>query len=372
MRQFTRFLAGTLVMVALVTGCSQAAPVPTPAPTKAAEPAKPVAITAPAAPAATTAPVAAPTAAPTKAAEAPAQKSSYPEKGKTITLIVPWAAGGVTDVGARLLAAGMEKDLGVPVQVVNKAGAASQVGLTEMAKSKPDGYTIALANKPADLVCYLDPERKSAFGRQDLVPVAMHVVDPAAIAVKASSPYKDLKDLVEAGKKADGKLPVVDTGILSQGHFGILDLQRATGAKFANTHLDGAPALTALLGGHVEANFSALGNFPVPLKSGEIRLLGVGSTKESPFAPGVKTYEAQGFKMASLDASRGIVAPKGTPKEAIDVLAASMKRVMADPQHQKQMADMYLPLQYMGPEEFAAYWDSYEKVVVDLMKLPRE
>ena len=182
-----------IAAVALVAAaCSApAAPAPTAAPAapKPAEPTKPAAPQPTAAPAAPQ-----PTAVP--AAKAPA----YPEKGKTISMIVPFGAGGSTDIGARLLAAGMEKELGVPVQVVNKAGAGSQTGLTEIATSKPDGYTIGFANLPTANLVYTDPERKATFSSRTLVApagISKEMVDVLTAAMKKAMDAADHKQKMD-------------------------------------------------------------------------------------------------------------------------------------------------------------------------------
>ena len=153
-------------------------------------PAAPAPTTAPAAPAAPKAaePTKAPAAAPAQPTAAPAPKATYPEKGKAITMIVPFGAGGSTDIGARLLAVGMEKELGTPVNVQNKGGAGSQTGLTELAGAKPDGYTIGFANLPTANLVYSDPDRKANFSAKSFQPIGSQVVDPSAIGVAANSP----------------------------------------------------------------------------------------------------------------------------------------------------------------------------------------
>src|SRR5512133_1706148 len=108
----------------------------------------------------------------------PASAADYPQKGKTIQMIVGNAAGGPTDLGARIMAAGLEKELGVPVVVVNKPGANGQIQLTQVASSKPDGYTFGTVNFPVTITGYLDPARKATYNRKSFEPLALHVNDP--------------------------------------------------------------------------------------------------------------------------------------------------------------------------------------------------
>jgi tripartite-type tricarboxylate transporter receptor subunit TctC len=174
-------------------------------------------------------------------------KVSFPA-GKPITIIVPYAAGGTTDVGARLLAELLEKELSTPVQVVNKPGSASQVGLTELVNAKPDGYTLSYGVLPTIITHYLDPERRAPYTRENFQPVALHHLVPAMLAVRTDSPYKTLNDLIEAAKANPGQIKVSDSGLMANPHLSVLLLERAAGVRFASVHFDGgAPSVTALL-----------------------------------------------------------------------------------------------------------------------------
>lgn len=317
-------------------------------------------------------PTAAPKPAPTKAPEAPKPtaapaKAAFPEKGKAINLLVAFPAGGSTDVGARLLAPLMEKSLGTPVQVVNRGGAGGQVGWTELAGYKPDGYGIGYVNLPSIITQYLDPERKAVFKRESFQPLAMHVVDPAVIAVAADSPYKTAKDLLDAAKANPEKIKAGADGILTDDHLNILQLERMSGAKFATVQFEGgAPKMTALLGGHIDAAFGNVGDTVSQFKSGKIRVLAVLDKEENKFYPGIKTLEAQGYKVYGAS-SRGVAAPAGTPKEAVDALSQSIKKAMEDEDHKKKMDESGLTLRYFGPAEFEAYWSDMEKDIEPLM-----
>ncbi|MGE5618913.1 MAG: tripartite tricarboxylate transporter substrate binding protein [Sphingomonadaceae bacterium] len=331
------------------TACgAPAAPAPTAAP-KDATKAPAAATQAPAA--ATQAPAAQPTQAP---------KVAFPEKGKTITMIVPFGAGGSTDVGARLLVPGMEKALGVSIQVVNKSGAGSQTGLTEIAKSKPDGYTIGFANLPNTNLIYSDPERKAVFNKDSFVPIGVQVVDPSAVGVKASGKYKTIKDLVEAGKAEPEKVKFGSDGPMTDDHLGIYQLEKASGAKFANVGFDGAAAnLSALLGDHIDASFGHVGDFLAQVKSGQVRVLAVADTERSKYYPDAPTFIEAGYKITNAS-SRTLVAPAGTPQEIVDILSAAMKKAMDEPEHMKKMDEAGLTVRYMDSKKAAEFWASLD------------
>lgn len=357
--RYVFWVAMLVIASALAVACTQATPAPTPtAPPKAAEPTKP------AAPAKAAEPTKVAAAQPTTA---PAKKPEYPAPGKTITMIIPWAAGGPTDVGGRLLAAALEKDLGVPVQVVNKAGAGSQVGITELAKAKPDGYTIGITNLPSSITPYLDPSRNAAYGRKDLLPVANHVWDPETVGVAANSSFKTLKDLVDAAKAKPKQIKAAITGLQSDNHLALLLFQKTAGIEFAVVTMEGtAQANPALLGGHVDVSFQSTGGLAPLAKNGQARLLGMMDKKEHKFFPDVKTFEAQGYQV-SYASSRGVSVPAGTPKEVVEVLSQSIKKAIDSEEMQKKMDESYMQQRYMGPDEYATYWNEFEAQTKQLL-----
>jgi len=296
----------------------------------------------------------------------------YPIKGRTITMIVPSTAGGGTDTAARLLAPMMQKDLGTPVQIVNKPGASMQVGLSEVAAAKPDGYTLVFSVLPTATSIYLDPERKSTFARKDLQPIGLIYEAPFCVWVRAASPYKTLKDLADAAKAAPDKIKAGTTGYMSTGHFANIEFQRAAGTKMATVNFQGGgPEMTALLGGHIDVAFNSISEGLSHLKSGDLRVLGVMNEQENAFLPGVKTVEAQGFKAQPIGSDIGLSSPAGLPKEIIDLLTNSLRKSMGDESFKKRMIEQGYNLRYLPPQDYAAHWDRVDarfKILIDLAK----
>jgi tripartite-type tricarboxylate transporter receptor subunit TctC len=303
----------------------------------------------------------------------PTKAIKFPEAGKTITMIVPYTAGGGGDIGARLLAPIMAKELGGNIEVVNRVGAGSQVGVTELAQAKPDGYTIGFTHLPAVITIYLDPERQSVFTKKSLQTIGMYVIDPDALAVKADSPYKTMKDLVDAAKAAPGKISIGDSGILSDGHIAIMQLQQLSGARFAIVHgAGGAQGTADLLGGQVTAQNMNLGGSNLELvRSGQVRFLGIFDKQTSANYPGVPTAESQGFPIFSAT-SRAISAPAGTPSEIVALLTGAMKRAMEGAELKQKAKDLGLVLAYMSPTELDKYWTDMETSVKPLMDLAKK
>ena len=341
---------------------------PAAAPAATTAPAKPAATTAPAAAGATMAPAATKPAAPAATAAPAAAKSSFPEKGKPITIVVPVNAGGGSDVSTRLMLPAMEKILGTQVQVVNKPGAGQQLGHTDFAKSKPDGYTLDMTNLPTTLTTYLDKERQAIYNRKTFMTIAAPVMDPGAIFVKADSPYKTLKDLVEAAKAKPSTIKGSTTGILSAPHLELLQTEKATGAKFATVHFDGAaPATTALLGGHIDVQFAFIGDMGSQIKGGEIRAISVLDDQESPYLPGIKTAKSEGYNVTSL-VPRGYSAVAGTPADVVAVLEDAFKKTSEDAEVKKKQDEMFLTQKFLGSKAYGEFWDKMEVELTPLVE----
>jgi tripartite-type tricarboxylate transporter receptor subunit TctC len=277
---------------------------------------------------------------------------------KPVQLMVAYPPGGSTDIAARIVASIAEKDLGQSIVVVNKAGAGGQVGWTDMSRQKPDGYYIGFINLPALNTVILDPDRKASFGIDAFVPLINQVLDPGIIWVKADSPYKTLKDLVDAARRNPNKISAATTGILSDDHLAILMVEEAApGALFRLVHMDGgAPQMTAILGGHIDVAFDNVGSVFKRVRTGEVRVLAVMDTQRSRFLPDVPTTPELGYPSVISNSTRGIAVPKGTPQPVIKRLEQAFKKAMEDPDHVKKMEDAGLSLRVMVGEEYAKYY----------------
>lgn len=298
---------------------------------------------------------------------APAAASDFPIKGKPIEMIVPFGAGGPTDGAARLLATSLEQKLGVPVTVLNRPGASTQLGATQLARAKPDGHTIGFVSLPQLITAYLDPARKAVFSRKDLQPFALHVSDPITIAVRADSPHKTLADLVAALKKAPSAVKGGTGGFMGTTHLAYLEMERLAGVKFALVNFEGsAPGLAALLGGHIDVHMDTVAGAFARVKAGEIRVLAVADSVENAFLPGVKTFEAQGVPMR-FAAARGLALPAGTPGAIEKTLGDAVRAIIDTEEHRQKMTAMGQSLRHLGPEAFSKFWADSEQQVERLM-----
>jgi tripartite-type tricarboxylate transporter receptor subunit TctC len=283
------------------------------------------------------------------AAAAPA----FPEKSKSIDLIVPSTAGGSADLVARLLGPGMERELGIPVRVVNRVGAGNQVGVSELARSKKDGYTFGITNLPHTPLLYLNPDRK-------------------AVAVKADSPYKTMRELIDAAKANPEKIKIATLGIYGPEHLRIIQLQKLTGAKFANVNFDGiAASRTALLGGHIDVVFSTSAGLGGTIKSGHVRLLGVMDTQPTRFAPDVKTLKSMGYNIRSV-LNLPVSLPAGTPREIVNILTSAAKKTVESEEFKQKAEAVGATPRYLNPEELGELWDEMEAELRTLLEMVKQ
>ena len=299
---------------------------------------------------------------------APAVPEAFPS-GRPITIIVPYAAGGTTDATARMLAAGLEEELGTSVQIANRPGAASQVAMTQLIAARPDGFTLSYAVLPTVINHYLDPLRNAPYSVEDFQMVAHHWLVPGMIAVGTDSPYQTLGDLIGAARENPGAITISDSGLLGNPHLMVLMLEEAAGVKFASVHFDGgAPSVTVLLGGHVSALAGGVSDAVTRVRSGDLRVLAIAAEVESESLEGVPTMGSLGYDVIA-DSMAGIVAPSGTPASIVDMLAEAIGRVVMSDLHEQELRRLgdITPL-YLGPTAYAEAWRAYEARLEPLLQ----
>ncbi len=299
-----------------------------------------------------------------------AQALDYPNK--PIILQVPWPAGGSTDVGARIVAAIAEKKMGQPIVVTNRVGAGSQIGLTETARQKPDGYYLGFASLPALNTIILDPERKALFNLNSLVFIINQVIDPGIIWARGDSPYKTLKDLLDDARKRPGEIRAATTGILGDDHLAILMLEEAAKVKFRIVHFDGgAQVFTAVLGGQVDVAFGNVGDIGTKLKGTPLRILMVMDPQRSKFVPEVPTTAELGFPKIISSSSRGIFGPAGIPAPILKKIQTVFLEAMKEPEHMDKMDKSGLAVKPLVGEEYKKYVYELQERIAPLVEIAR-
>jgi tripartite-type tricarboxylate transporter receptor subunit TctC len=279
-----------------------------------------------------------------------AAQGPYPDR--PITMIVAYAAGGGTDAAARTLARFMEKDLGQPVVVVNRAGAGGEIGWSELARAKPDGYTIGFTNTPGLLTVPI--ERQARFRLEDFAPIANIVDDPGGIWVLADSPYRSLADLLAAARKAPGTIGYGTTGIGSDDHLAMLALERQAGVQFLHIPFAGSSQVrTALLSKTLAVAVVNMAEGITDWRQGLVRPLAQLGPQRWEVTPDVPTAKELGFEVVE-GSMRGVAAPAGVPRPVLDRLAQAVRRVVEEPEFQKAAVQQNLPLRFLGPDEYRA------------------
>ncbi|WP_316980079.1 tripartite tricarboxylate transporter substrate binding protein [Shumkonia mesophila] len=291
--------------------------------------------------------------------------ATYPER--TISLIVPFAPGGGTDLTARTFSPYLEKYLGgTKVIIVNRPGAGGQVGATEIAHVAPDGYTVGLLTVPYMLTHPF--ERETRYTVDSFEPLGNMVFDYSVLATTPDSPFKSLKDVVEYAKAHPSQLTVASAGIGSNTHIDLMMFEQAAGIKLVHVPFGGGGASrNALLGKHVDLCASAIGDMQRFAEEGKVTVLGIHKKTCLETAPNIPTFAEQGFPLFN-GAARGLIGPKGMPKEAVDVLSEATFKACRDPEFVKKSAGMSLPLDCMKHDDYAAYLQKAYKDLGDLWK----
>ncbi|AEC20837.1 hypothetical protein PT7_2297 [Pusillimonas sp. T7-7] len=256
-----------------------------------------------------------------------AHAQSYPQKN--ITLIVPFAVGGITDIVGRGIADELSKELKVPVVVENKTGAGGAIGAQTIAQAPADGYTIGLATVSTHVV---NPACNKNLGYDPLAsftPVALFAQVPNILIARADFPANNLKDLKQLAGKDASDYTFGNTGYCGFGHLLGEQLNSAlqTGIRQV-PYRGGSQAVTDLLGGQVDLMFDAISGHLGNLKAGKLKALGIAAEVEQPLLPGVKTFAEQGAPAVNTPSWYGLIAPASTPEPIVRRLEAAVNKAV--------------------------------------------
>lgn len=277
--------------------------------------------------------------------------ADYP--AKPITFIVPWPAGGTTDIIGRLLAESMSADMGTPIAVVNRVGAGGSLGTKAALDAPKDGYTVLVTTSGNQILTPL--AKDVGYTSADFVPIGQVSSRTLALGVKADAPWKDLKDLQKDAKANPGKYSF--GAVPNVLPFLTLDQW----AKMAGVQLTfvpqqgGAPGVTGTLGGHLNMVPESLASMNSHLKAGTMRALAVFSEDRDPAAPEVPTAKEQGFAVFG-NPFTGLAVAKGTPDAALAKLRASMAKAVKDPAFQDKAIKSGSDVTYLDAEAFGKVW----------------
>jgi len=287
---------------------------------------------------------------------------------RPITIVAPFPPGGVADLTARPVAAAMEKVLKSPVGVVNKTGAAGAVGMQSVAVAKPDGYTLLLALSSISIIPEADKifDRKPAFTVDQFAPIALISADPTVLVVPADKPWKSARDFIEDAKNRPGQISFSSSGIYGTLHMAMELLSHAAGIKLRHVpHAGAGPALTAILGGHVDALASGPAVVLPHIKAGKLRALAGWGDKRVAALPDVPTFKELGYPDAEFYIWAGLFAPKATPEGVLTRLRSAVRDAVNDPDFKAAMDKLETPIAFKQGEEFQRFFDADARRLAD-------
>jgi tripartite-type tricarboxylate transporter receptor subunit TctC len=274
-------------------------------------------------------------------------------------MIVPFPPGGVADIVGRPLAVTMEKGLKQSVVVVNRTGAGGAIGMAAVAKAPPDGYTILMGLSSISVFPVSDRVngKTPAYELKDFAPIALVTADPTVLVVRTDSPYKTVKDFVDAAKANPGKINYSSAGVYSTLHVAMEIFAGAAGIKlFHIPYQGGGPAVTALLGGQVEALASGPAAAVGQIKAGKMRALASWSTERLKLLPDIPTFKELGYD-AEFYIWSGVFAPAATPAPVLAKLRAAVREAANAAEFKAAMDKVSTPISYLDAPEFQKYWD---------------
>ena len=299
-----------------------------------------------------------------------ATHAQEPYPTRAVTLIIPFPPGGVAEITGRPTAMAMEKILKQPVVLVNRPGAGGAVGNAAVANAKPDGYTLLMALSSISVIPAADAlfDRKPAYSIDQFLPIALISADPTILVSHPSLPVKNLKGLVALARAKQGQMSYSSSGIYGALHMPMEMFLHHYKLKMRHVPTTGGgPALTTLLGGHVELTAGGPAAITSHVKSGKLRPHVSWGAKRHENYPDVPTFKEQGADIEYYIWS-GLMAPRATPEPVMRVLRDTLHRAVEDAEFKSAMARVNSPIQYMDATDFAKYWDADAKRLAAVVK----
>ena len=290
----------------------------------------------------------------------PAGAQDYPSR--VVKIIVPFPPGGNPDLAARLVAQRMSVDFGQSVIVENKPGANGSIGASDVAKARPDGYTLLVANLG---ILGINPgvyEKLPYDVKRDFVPIGRLAISPLLLVANSSLNLNSVQEMIAAAKKAPGKLSYASAGVGSAAHMAAALFGQMTGVDMLHVPFKGAgEASPAVAGGVVSVVFGGQGASWALVASGKVKALGLTGMKRSPMHPDVPTIAESGVPGYDISDWVGMLAPNGTPEPIIAKLSAEVGEALADPDLQKKFVLQGLEPAQQNATEFTSFIEAQQK-----------
>jgi len=289
---------------------------------------------------------------------ASALAADYPDHA--VTMVVPFPPGGVADTVGRPIADALSRELGQPVVIENKPGAGGAIGMGQVAKARPDGYTILMSLSSLTVL----PEADKVLGRApqyqiaDLKPIARITADPTVLAVRVDAPWKTLQDFIADAKAHPGKINYGSSGNYGTMHMPMEMLSFATGIKMTHVPYTGAgPAIVGLLGGQVDAVATGPATIVQHVNAGKVRVLAHWGEAKLVTLPEVRSLKELGIDVTYAQWS-GIFVPAATPEPVVQRLRAAARAAAAEPKVREILLTAGSPIQYLDAPDFQRYVDA--------------
>ena len=288
------------------------------------------------------------------AAASGAHAQAWPTK--PVTLLVPFPPGGSTDMIARSVAPKLQEKFGQPFIVENKAGAGGTLGAAQAKRAAPDGYTIFVSSLGPFVIGPHLTKNAGYDPLKDFDYITVAVQAPNVLAVPANSPHKSVADVLKYVKANPDKMTFASAGNGTSDHLTAELFWQETGTKAIHVpYKGGAPAMTDLLGGQVDATFMNINTGLPHIKSGKLRALAITSSTRSPLLPDVPTMEELGFKGVTVYSWQAFAAPKGTPADIKAKVRETVVAALNDPAVKPKLLELGFEIVGNSPEQFTAF-----------------
>lgn len=282
----------------------------------------------------------------------------YPSR--PVTIVVPFATGGMADTLARPLANALRERLGQPFIVVSRPGGSGTVGIQSVARGAPDGYTLLLTlSSISALPTIAEVEgRPEPYSRSQFSALARLAADPALVYVHRDAPWRSIEDLIAEARARPGRLTFSSSGLYGPTHIPMEMLLQATGTDMLHVPTGGgAPAMTMLLGRHVDVFFTIPSLGMRHVEAGMLRVLATSAPERLAFLPDVPTLIERGIDV-SYAVWAGLFARSDLPPAILDLVTGAVERVVADDAYLDALQKADIVQAYLGPDAFAAFWDA--------------
>jgi tripartite-type tricarboxylate transporter receptor subunit TctC len=289
---------------------------------------------------------------------------------KAVTVVVPFAPGGGTDIGTRIVAQKLSQLWGQPVIIDNRGGAGGNLGLDIVARAKPDGYTLVTGNVGTQSINPTLYRKLSYNADTAFVPIGLFADLPFVLAVTHSLPVKNVQELVALAKAQPEKLTYASSGSGGSPHLSAETFKLATGTKILHVpYKGGGAAMADLIAGNVHMLFASVLELSGHIKAGKLKALAITSKERVSALPDVPTLEESGIVGAESGSWLGMLAPAGTPPSVIDKVSADLKTVLAMPDVKEQLLAQGAVAKWQSPADFAqliaADRKRYARIIVE-------